>query len=187
MEEMKQEDTTEQVKNTVKSKFLTIWEKINNYEATADGKIVLPNFYEGNSQKQFENFNEYLSWKDKKIFELKEQIFNKLTPMEYYITQGKGTERPYTGDYWDTEKVGVYCCKICTQRVFSSTHKYRAKGCGHATFWNFLPFTLNFHEDDLNFPQPTQAIYKLQFASSTPKKRITCSNVSIFLFSATPI
>ena len=100
--------------------------------------------------------------------------------MEYYITQCRGTERPFTGDYWDTEKPGVYSCKVCTQRLFSSTHKFKVKGVGHATFWNFIPNTLNFYEDDLNFPQPTQAIYKIKYASSKPKKRITCSNVILF-------
>ena len=177
--ELQKEDTTEQIKKTIKSKYQTIWEKIDNYEATSEGKIILPNFLENNAAKKFESMKEYVEWKDNKISELKDKMFNKLTPMEHYITQGKGTERPYTGDYWDTSKVGVYCCKVCTQRLFSSTHKYQAKGIGHAIFWNFLPFTLNFHEDELGFPQPTQAIYKIQFASSKAKKRITCSNVII--------
>jgi hypothetical protein len=180
--EIQKDEATEQIKKTSKSKFKTIWEKMDHYETTADGKIKLPYVYEedGKTQKIYETIKEYQEWKDKKVVELKEKIFEKLTPMEYYITQGKGTERPYTGEYWDTEKVGVYCCKVCTQRIFSSTHKYQAKGIGHATFWNFLPFTLNFYEDNLNFPQPTQAVYKLQFAKSNPKKRATCSNVYYF-------
>jgi peptide methionine sulfoxide reductase MsrB len=62
--------------------------------------------------------NLYLEWKENKEKELKENIFIKLTPMEFYITQGKGTERPFTGDYWDTNKVGLYSCKVCTQRLF---------------------------------------------------------------------
>ena len=126
---------------------------------------------------------QYAEWKDTRVKELRETIFNKLTPMEFYLTQGKGnTERPYTGDYWENNKVGVYACKVCTQRIFSSTHKYQAKGIGHATFWNFLPFALNFYEDSLEFPNPQQAIYKLQFANSKPKKRICCSNVKFFFF-----
>lgn len=123
----------------------------------------------------------YFDWKNNKIRELKDRMFNKLTPMEYYISQNKGTERPFTGDYWDNQKVGIYACKVCTQRIFSSTHKYNAK-IGHATFWNFLPFTLNFYDDHLQFPKPTQAIYLLD--SSQPNKRLACSNVNeIYLFS----
>jgi len=177
--EIQKEETSEEIKRTAKSKYKTIWEKLDNYETTSEGKIKLPNVFEedGKTAKQFENMKEYLDWKENKEKELRDQIFSKLTPMEYFITQGKGTERPFTGEYWETQNVGVYCCKVCTQRLFSSTHKYQAKGIGHATFWNFLPFSLNFYEDELNFPLPTQAVYKLQFASSKPKKRITCSNV----------
>ena len=66
---------------------------------------------------------------------------------------------------------------IILSNNYSSTHKYNVKGLGHATFWNFLPFSLNFHDDHLEFPMPSQAIYQLQFANSHPVKRITCSNV----------
>jgi hypothetical protein len=127
--------------------------------------------------KLFESMDSYFEWKENKNKQLRQEIFDKLTPMEYYITQHKGTERPFTGEYWDSVGVGLYSCKVCTVRIFSSTHKYVAKGLGHATFWNYLPFTLNFHEDYLEFPAPTQAIYQLQFANSKPVKRITCSNV----------
>jgi hypothetical protein len=179
MTEINKENTVENVKKTIKSKYKTIWEKINTYEITADGKIKTPEVLDTQGQAMiFENLNSYLEWKENKEKELKENIYNKLTPMEYFITQGKGTERPFTGDYWDTNKVGLYACKICTQRLFSSTHKYNTKGLGHATFWNFLPFSLNFHDDHLDIPLPTQAIYQLQYANSKPAKRITCSNVN---------
>lgn len=179
--EIQKEDTTQHIRKTSKSKFKSIWEKLDTYEQTAEGKIKLSEIMEedGKSEKVFDSMNEYINWKEAKTKELKQKIFEKLTPMEYYIMQGKGQERPFTGDYWDTEQVGVYACKCCTQRLFSSTHKYKAKGIGHATFWNFLPFALNFHDDHLDFPTPTQAIYKIKFANSQPKKRITCSNVII--------
>jgi peptide methionine sulfoxide reductase MsrB len=38
----------------------------------------------------------------------------KLSPLEYYVTQGMGHERPYTGDLWWTKDVGMYSCKCCT-------------------------------------------------------------------------
>jgi hypothetical protein len=177
--EIIKEDTTEHIKKTSKSKFKTIWEKLDSYEATPDGKIKLPYVCQDDgTQFEFENMTIFLEWKENKVKELKTQIFEKLTPMEYYISQGKGTERPYTGDYWDTNNVGIYSCKVCTQRLFSSTHKYNAKGIGHSTFWNFLPGTLNFHDDYLNFPTPTQSIYKIKYANSKAKKRISCSNVN---------
>jgi len=70
-----------------------------------------------------------------------------------------------------------YSGKEDFSKFFSSTHKYNVKGLGHATFWNFLPFSLNFHDDHLDIPLPTQAIYQLQFANSKVVKRIACSNV----------
>ena len=62
--------------------------------------------------------------------------------------------------------------------IKSSTHKYDSK-IGHATFWNFLPNTLNFSTDNLKYPEPTQAILKIEVANSKPTKRISCSNVNI--------
>lgn len=79
---------------------------------------MLPLIFEKGKPLIFEEMKSYFEWKEKKIGELKEVIRDKLTPMEYYITQGKGTERSHTGDYWDNQKVGVYACKVCTQRLF---------------------------------------------------------------------
>jgi hypothetical protein len=154
-------------------RFKTLWDKLDTYETTNEGKIVVPLVKDS---LKFDSYEEYHTWRENKKKELKEKIFKKLTPMEYYITQEKGTERPFTGDYWDFNKVGIYSCKVCTQRAFSSTHKYNNKS-GHATFWNFLPYTINFHDDHLDFPSPTQAIYKIPFINSKPVKRIACSNV----------
>ena len=61
---------------------------------------------------------DYLQWKKQKIEDLNLKIKEKLTPSEYYLSQNKGTERPYTGDYYENFKVGLYACKVCTQRIF---------------------------------------------------------------------
>ena len=42
-----------------------------------------------------------------------------LDPHTYWITQGKGTERPFTGKYWDTKDHGHYECVVCANTVFS--------------------------------------------------------------------
>lgn len=58
----------------------------------------------------------------------------KLTPHEYYITQGKGKERPFTGQYWNNHDLGTYHCKVCNEVLFSSTSKFFTDS-GYASFF----------------------------------------------------
>jgi len=41
-----------------------------------------------------------------------------LSPHAFWLTQGKGMERPYTGDYWFTKDTGHYVCLGCSNRLF---------------------------------------------------------------------
>lgn len=41
-----------------------------------------------------------------------------LTPHQLWITQGKGIERPYTGEYWDNKDLGHYECVVCSNKLF---------------------------------------------------------------------
>jgi peptide-methionine (R)-S-oxide reductase len=36
-----------------------------------------------------------------------------MTPHQYWLTQGHGSERPFTGEYWSTKDVGHYNCVVC--------------------------------------------------------------------------
>ena len=47
-----------------------------------------------------------------KTFKSKEELQNTLSPESFYVTQESGTERPFTGQYWDHVEDGVYSC-IC--------------------------------------------------------------------------
>jgi peptide-methionine (R)-S-oxide reductase len=56
-----------------------------------------------------------------------------LTPEQYRILRQKGTERAFTGRYWDTETPGVYRCAGCGQELFASDVKFES-GCGWPSF-----------------------------------------------------
>jgi len=55
-----------------------------------------------------------------------EQWRAELTPEEYRILRDKGTERAFTGKYWDNHEQGVYHCAACGQIVFTSADKFES-------------------------------------------------------------
>jgi methionine-R-sulfoxide reductase len=64
--------------------------------------------------------------------------FKKLTPMERHIIEDKGTERPYSGEYNDFDKEGIYHCKRCGEPLFKSDAKFHS-GSGWPSFDDALP------------------------------------------------
>jgi peptide-methionine (R)-S-oxide reductase len=57
-----------------------------------------------------------------------------LTPEQFEITRKKGTERPFTGEYYNSKEEGVYQCVCCGADLFGSEAKYDS-GSGWPSFW----------------------------------------------------
>jgi peptide-methionine (R)-S-oxide reductase len=70
----------------------------------------------------------------RKIQKTEEEWQDQLTSEQYRVTRMKGTERPFSGEYNDNKKEGIYRCVACDAPLFSSDTKYDS-GSGWPSFW----------------------------------------------------
>ncbi|MEP3430903.1 MAG: peptide-methionine (R)-S-oxide reductase MsrB [Roseibium sp.] len=69
-----------------------------------------------------------------KIRKTTAEWMEQLTPEQFYVTRQSGTERPFTGPYWDSFGAGRYDCVCCGSPLFESDTKFDA-GCGWPSFF----------------------------------------------------
>lgn len=81
------------------------------------------------------------------VTKTEEQWRAELTPEQYRILRQKGTERAFTGRYWDHHEDGTYRCAGCGQELFGSETKFDS-GCGWPSFYMAMdPERVKLHED----------------------------------------
>ncbi len=73
-----------------------------------------------------------------------------LTPEQFDVARKKGTERAFSGAYWDNHEQGVYRCICCDADLFKSEHKFES-GTGWPSFWQPAVAENVASEDDNGF------------------------------------
>lgn len=82
----------------------------------------------------------------------------RLTPEQYRIARKAGTERAFTGEYWNEKTPGTYTCVCCGTPLFSSHTKYDS-GTGWPSFWNTVePGVVEERDDRSLFMRRTEVL-----------------------------
>ncbi len=85
-----------------------------------------------------------------KIIKTDEEWKKELTPEQYHILREKGTERAFTGKYWDSHELGTYICAACTTELFESNTKFES-GCGWPSYFEPIDSSRITYKDDNSF------------------------------------
>jgi peptide-methionine (R)-S-oxide reductase len=81
-----------------------------------------------------------------------------LTPEQYQVTRKKGTERAFTGKYWDCHDDGVFTCVCCGQPLFDAETKFES-GTGWPSFWQpFDEKNVSLVDDSSLFMRRTEVV-----------------------------
>ena len=126
------------------------------------------------SKRTWPSFSAFKAWRTKHLKMRQEALRDRLTPLQFHVTQQNGHERPFTGDHWWTKDVGMYSCVTCSQKLFMSDHKFETKS-GYPTFWNHIIDSVDFKRDDLSRPVYTNAHEDPLLKNKVPVQRCLCS------------
>ena len=81
-------------------------------------------------------------------------------------------ERPFTGEYWWVKDMGTYSCRVCSQKLFITEHKFQPNN-GYANFWNHILDSVSYREDSLENDKAKcdNAYIDRKFRDTTPEMR----------------
>lgn len=92
--------------------------------------------------------NPYYSRTDTAKLNVPDSEWKKILPEEVYdVAREKGTERAFTGKYWNTEGIGTYYCAVCGNALFRSDEKF-ASACGWPSFFETIRKNSVVYEED---------------------------------------
>ncbi len=93
--------------------------------------------------------NPYYSRTDHSHLDVPDQEWKQILPRDLYaVAREQGTERAFTGKYWNTDELGTYYCAVCGNKLFRSDAKF-ASSCGWPSFFEAdRPDSVKYHTDN---------------------------------------
>ena len=95
-----------------------------------------------------QNDNPHYSRTDTTHLNVSDAEWKRILPADVFqVAREQGTERAFTGKYWDAEGLGMYYCAVCGNALFRSDNKF-ASSCGWPSFYQALrPNSVRYEED----------------------------------------
>lgn len=121
---------------------------IETTDANPSNFLISSNLLNMNTPADKNPVNPYYSRTDTKKLTLSDAEWKRVLPRDLYeVSRNKGTERSFTGKFWDFTGKGTYYCAACGFRLFRSDAKF-ASECGWPSFFEQVdPKSITFHED----------------------------------------
>jgi peptide-methionine (R)-S-oxide reductase len=95
---------------------------------------------------------------DERVVKSDAEWREQLTPEQYQVTRRRGTERAFSGEYWDHHGEGVYRCVCCGSALFRSAEKFDS-GTGWPSYWQpVAPSAVRTEEDNSHFMRRTEVV-----------------------------
>ncbi|KAM6425583.1 methionine-R-sulfoxide reductase B3 isoform 3-T3 [Rhynochetos jubatus] len=107
--------------------------------------------------------------KDCKVVFSQEELRKRLTPLQYHVTQEKGTESAFEGEYTHHKAQGIYKCVVCGTPLFKSETKFDSNS-GWPSFYDVIsPDAITFN-DDFSY-----GMHRIEISCSQAKTCLNCS------------